>query len=210
MTYFVVSMVYKKLGVYNLHSALLTTNGLRLLNLKHVLGIVLFGVLSYMMIPELQYLVTVIEVPKIHVLLLFVFIILLSANISYLSVKKQCGEQETVNVDYSFAHAWFYFSIRFFFLLGYEFFFRGILLFKLLEYTTLPLAIVYNTMLYVVIHSFDSKKEILGAIPFGIVLCLFAYYTNSVWYAFLIHLALSAVYEISIFYHLTLKNKIVS
>ena len=71
-------------------------------------------------------------------------------------------------------------------------------------------AIFYSTILYVLIHIFDSRKEIIGAIPFGIVLCLFAYYTNGVWYVFIVHMALSAVYEISLFYHLTIKNKILS
>ncbi|WP_223551157.1 CPBP family intramembrane glutamic endopeptidase [Aestuariivivens sp. NBU2969] len=210
VTYFVISMVYKRLAVHNLKSALTTTNGLRFLNLKHLLGIVLFGMLSYTMIPELNYLVDTIQVPRIPLLLIFVFIFMLSAYVSYLSISKQFEEDIVGCADYGFVHAWFYFLIRFTFLLGYEFFFRGVLLFKFLEFTTLPMAIFYATILYVVIHSFDSKKEVLGAIPFGVVLCLFAYYTNSIWYPFLIHLSLSAVYECYLFYHLTLKNNILS
>jgi len=60
--------------------------------------------------------------------------------------------------------------------------------------------------LYVLIHIFDSKAEILGAIPFGIVLCLFSYFTNNIWAAFIIHSTLSGVYEVSMFNHLTLKT----
>lgn len=209
-TYFVISMVYKRLGVRNLQSALVTTNGLKFLNLKYILGIVLFGILSYIMIPDLNYLVGTIEIPRIPLLLVFVFVMLLSAYISFLSIKKQCEDDLVDCTDYGFTHAWFYFLIRFVFLFGYEYFFRGVLLFKFLDFTTPALAILYATVLYVVIHSFDSKKEILGAIPFGVVLCLFAFYTDSIWYPFLIHLSLSAVFECYLFYHFTLKNNLIS
>ncbi|MFG6686295.1 CPBP family intramembrane glutamic endopeptidase [Mariniflexile sp. HNIBRBA6329] len=206
-TYFIVSMIYKKLGVNNLQTALVASNGLRLLNLKHLLGIVLFGILFYTIIPDLRFLVDSITIPRLYVLLLFLSILFLCAYLSKLSA----NEFEIENEDkshYDFSNAWVYFIIRFSFLLCYEFFFRGVLLFKFLEFTNLPLAILYGTILYVLIHIFDSKKEIIGAIPFGIVLYVFTYFTNSIWYAFFIHLALSAVYEISLFYCLTLKSKI--
>lgn len=206
-TYFIVSLVYKKLGINNLRTALLSTNGLRLLNLKHILGIVLFGILSYISIPEFKYLVTSIEVPRLPVLFLFLIVFFLSAIVSYLGIQNENGIRETYITHYGFSNAWSYFIVRFTFLLCYEFFFRGVLLFMFLDFESLPIAIFYSTILYVLIHIFDSKKEILGAIPFGIILCLFTYFTNSIWYAFLIHMALLAVYEISVFYYLTLKNK---
>jgi membrane protease YdiL (CAAX protease family) len=198
-------MVYKKLGIHNLQSALMVNNGLRLLNLKHVLGIILFGIIFYTILPELRFLVNVIEIPRLHVLSLFFMVLFLCAFVANASVKRQ-GLHTQIS-GYNFSNAWTYFIIRFVFLLCYEFFFRGVLLFQFLEYVPLFPAMLYSTLLYVLIHSFDSRKEILGAIPFGIVLCLFAYFTNSVWYVFFIHIALSAVYEISMFYALTLKNK---
>jgi len=209
ITYFIVSMVYKKLGIHNLQSALMVNNGLRLLNLKHGLGIILFGIVFYTILPELRYLIHNIEIPRLFLLLLFFITLFLSAYLSRVSVKKQLSKIERASC-YNLSNASVYFMIRFVFLLCYEFFFRGILFFKFLEYNSLFVAIFYSTILYVLIHIFDSRKEIIGAIPFGIVLCLFAYYTNSVWYVFLIHIALSAVYEISLFYHLTIKNKILS
>ncbi|UKM66244.1 CPBP family intramembrane metalloprotease [Flavobacteriaceae bacterium GSB9] len=208
--YFVTSSVYNKLGINNLYTALLSANGLRLLNLKHAFGIVLFGLLSYIQTPDLNYLISSLEIPKLHVLLLFFVVAFLSATASYVSVKKNEGFQEVQVQTYSLSNAWVYFLIRFTFLLGYEYFFRGILLFKFLDFTNLYMAIFYSTVLYVLIHIFDSKKEILGAVPFGIILCLFTYFTNSVWCAFLIHIALSAVYEISVFYYLTLKSRTTS
>ena len=209
ITYFIVSMVYKKLGIHNLQSALMVNNGLRLLNLKHGLGIILFGIVFYTILPDLRYLIQIIEIPRLFLLLLFFATLFLSAYLSRESVKKQLSKIERASC-YNLSNASVYFMIRFVFLLCYEFFFRGILFFKFLEYNSLFVAIFYSTILYVLIHIFDSRKEIIGSIPFGIVLCLFAYYTNSVCYVFLIHIALSAVYEISLFYHLTIKNKILS
>jgi membrane protease YdiL (CAAX protease family) len=206
--YFIVSMVYNKLGIKNLETGLLVTNGLRLLNLKHLLGIILFGIIFYVILPEFRYLIEVIEIPRLYVLLPFFVILFLVAYLSKVSIQKYTLNDTTVS-DYSFTNAWVYFIIRFVFLFCYEFFFRGILFFKFLEFTSIYYAILYSTLLYVLIHIFDSKKEILGAIPFGILLCLFTYLTNSIWCAFFIHMALSAVYEISMFYSLTFKNKII-
>lgn len=206
--YFLVSMVYNQLGIKNLETGLLATNGLRLLNLKHLLGIILFGIIFYFILPEMRFLIEIIEIPRLQVLLPFFVILFLVAYLSKISVQKHTLKFTPVS-DYSFTNAWVYFMIRFVFLLWYEFFFRGILLFKFLEFTTIYYAIFYSTILYVLIHIFDSKKEILGAVPFGVFLCLFTYFTNSIWCAFIIHVALSAVYEISIFYSLTFKNKII-
>ncbi len=205
VTYFIISMVYKKLGVHNLQSALLTSNGLRLLNLKHILGIILFGVVFYSIIPDLRILVNIIVIPRLPILLSFLAILFLSSYVSYLSVKNNVFKNSQIS-NYGISNAWGYFIIRFTFLFCYEFFFRGVLLYSFIELVSLHLAIVYCTILYVLIHIFDSRKEILGAIPFGIILCLFTYLTSSVWYAFFIHMALSAVYEISMFYSLTLNK----
>ena len=209
-TYFIVSFVYKKLGIQNLEKALFVVNGLRLLNLKHFFGIVLFGILSYIMIPEFRYLIEPVEIPKLHVLVPFLLVLFLSVYVSLSESKKHLSNFENTKYLHHVTAALLYFSVRFVFLLSYEYFFRGVLLFNLLQHNSIVLAITYCTILYVLIHIFDSKKEIFGAIPFGIILCLFSYFTNSIWYPFLIHLALSAVYEISVFYNLTLKNKMIS
>lgn len=208
--YFIVSLVYKKLGIRNLQKAIFVTNGLRLLNLKHFFGIVLFGILSYIMIPEFRYLIEPVEIPKLYILIPFMLVLFLSVYVSSAESKKHLNNFEISEQLYGLSAALLYFLVRFVFLLSYEYFFRGVLLFSLLQHNSIILAITYCTILYVLIHIFDSKKEILGAIPFGIILCLFSYFTNSIWYPFLIHMALSAVYEIYVFYNLTLKNKMIS
>lgn len=194
-----ISWVYKRLGVWNLQQGLLVINGLRLLNLKHLLGIVLFGILFYIFKIDIRFLVDTIEIPRLPILLMIFAVMVLCASIAYSSFKSSFSGTEGFS-DYDILDAFIYFVIRFSFLLCYEFFFRGVLLYTFLENNSLFIAIFYATLCYVISHTFDSKKEIIGAIPFGIVLCLFTYTTNSIWYAFIIHLSLSAVYEMSLFY----------
>jgi membrane protease YdiL (CAAX protease family) len=81
------------------------------------------------------------------------------------------------------------------FLVCYEWFFRGLVLFSCLSAFGIIPAVLINLLLYAFIHSFSGKKEFLGSIPFGIILCGFALWWHSVWPAILLHLLLSASYE---------------
>lgn len=207
--YLVVSMVYKRLGINNLEKALMTTNGLGLLNLKHLLGILLFGIVFYLFLPGLRYLVEYIEIPRLKILLPFIIIFFLISYLSNVTFQKAVLKNIIVS-DYSFKSALFYFIVRFTFLLCYEFFFRGILLFKFLEFYPPYFAILNSAFLYALIHVFHSQKEFFRAIAIGILLCVFSYLTGSIWYSFFIHMAICAVYEISMFYYLTYKNKMLS
>ncbi len=205
IVYFIISYAYKVLKFRNIEEALLTGKGLLFLNLKHFIGIVLFGLLFFLIVPEYRFLVLSFENLDFIVLVWILPVLILSAVLAYSSVKKRL-KVVTERSILQFDQAWSYFGIRALFLLSYEFFFRGIIFFSCLEVFDLTIAIAITTGLYVLIHSFDSRNEILGAIPFGIVLCLFSYYTNSIWPAFLIHLTLSGVYEFTMFRQLTLKT----
>jgi membrane protease YdiL (CAAX protease family) len=205
IVYFIISYAYKILKIQNIEGALLTKKGLLLINIKHVFGIILFGVIYYLIIPEYKFLIVNFETPKLNTFFLFLAVVLISAILASTSVKKKLKSKTEIS-QYNSNQGWIYFIIRFVFLLSYEFFFRGILLFTLIETSGLFIAIIISTILYVLIHAFDSRAEILGAIPFGIILCLFSYYTNSIWAAFFIHITLSGVFEVSMFNHLTLKT----
>jgi membrane protease YdiL (CAAX protease family) len=206
IVYFLISYVFKIIKTPNVERALLTSKGLLLINLKHVLGIILFGALSYLLVPKYRFLISDIEIPNFSILLSCFIIVIVSALLALNSVKKKLI-QYTDKSQYSMNQGWVYFPIRIVFLLSYEFFFRGVLFFSLLEIYGLVTAIVINTLLYVLIHIFDSKQEIVGAIPFGVILCLFSYFTSGIWIAFIIHMTLSVVYECSMFKNLTLKTK---
>jgi len=90
----------------------------------------------------------------------------------------------------------FYFPVRVVFLAAYEFFFRGILLFGLAEVYGVITAILISTALTVLLHVFTSKKEMLGCVPFGIVLGVLCISSNAVWPAVILHISLSLSYEI--------------
>jgi membrane protease YdiL (CAAX protease family) len=73
------------------------------------------------------------------------------------------------------------------YLLGYEFLFRGIFFLGLIPFTGLYPAIAINTVLYALAHLYKGKKETLGSIPLGIVLCLITAQTQTIWTAFAVH-----------------------
>ena len=77
------------------------------------------------------------------------------------------------------------------FLLSYEFLFRGILFFSVYETWGFWPSITINTMLYALMHFPKSRRETLGALPFGFILCYITFDTGSVWAAFGIHLIMA-------------------
>lgn len=90
-------------------------------------------------------------------------------------------------------HTWTY---KFFFvnavtwlvyLLGYEFLFRGLLLFPVSEVIGFWAAVGLNVVLYSIVHAPKGWQEVLGAIPFGIVLCIASHQTGGFWIAFIAH-----------------------
>lgn len=204
--YFIISYAYKVLKIRNIEEALLTSKGLFFLNIKHFSGIIFFGILFFLISPEFRFLVMSFEDLNLIYLVWMIPVLLLTAGLAYTSVKKRL-KVITKRSHFRLSRAWSYFGIRTLFLFSYEFFFRGVIFFSCLSYFNLWTAIGITTVLYVLIHSFDTRNEILGAIPFGIVLCLFSYYSNSIWPAFIIHLTLSGVYEFTMFRQLTLKTE---
>lgn len=94
-----------------------------------------------------------------------------------------------------------YFISRVCFLFSYELWLRGSLLFETANSLGIPLAIFTNVFLYVLLHIFNSRKELLACIPFGIAVCLFNLLFNAVWPAIILHIGFSLAYEIN-FYRL--------
>ena len=81
------------------------------------------------------------------------------------------------------------------FLVGYEWFFRGVVLFSCVGlFGEIP-AVIINIVLYAFSHSFNGRKEFLGSIPLGLLLCVFTLWWQSVLPAILLHLSLSFPFE---------------
>lgn len=85
------------------------------------------------------------------------------------------------------------FSLWIAYLLAYEFMFRGILLYSCIRSFDVPTALVINICIYTLVHLPKGITETVGAIPFGLILCLLVIHLDSVWVAVFIHsiLALS-------------------
>ena len=77
------------------------------------------------------------------------------------------------------------------YIFAYEFLFRGLLLFPSVDAWGSVSAIAINVALYAVAHIPKGMREAVASIPFGIVLCLAAIDTGSVWTPFLIHFVMS-------------------
>lgn len=79
------------------------------------------------------------------------------------------------------------------YLLGYELMFRGFLLYGCVEVIGIWPAIAINASIYSFAHFFKGIGETVGAIPFGIIICVLTLYTGNFMLAFIVHcfLALS-------------------
>lgn len=73
------------------------------------------------------------------------------------------------------------------FLVGYEFLFRGLVLFASLDLMEPFPAIALNCALYSFAHFYKGPGETFGAIPVGIILCYITLITGNIWGAVLIH-----------------------
>lgn len=77
------------------------------------------------------------------------------------------------------------------YLFGYEFLFRGVLLFPLVEQAGVWPAIAVNLALYSATHIPKGLDETIGALPLGLVLCLVTLGSGTIWIAFMVHLAMA-------------------
>jgi len=85
--------------------------------------------------------------------------------------------------------------LRFVFLICYEWFFRGLLLTSFSLWLGIGWAIIVNISLYTLIHIHKTRKEIIGCIPFGLLMCLFTVWWQSIWPAIIFHMQLAIIHE---------------
>jgi membrane protease YdiL (CAAX protease family) len=90
-----------------------------------------------------------------------------------------------------------YFILRIPFLISYEIFFRGLLLFLNIEKFGLGMAIIIDMLLNFILHVFSGKKMQWACIPFSLVACLLNYHAQAVWPSIILHLAISISFELT-------------
>ncbi len=96
----------------------------------------------------------------------------------------------------------------FVYLLGYEFLFRGVLLFLSLPLLGYWPAIFLNVSIYAFVHMPKGWKETIACIPLGFILCVLTLETGTIWIAFFAHLALALSNEyFSIFFNKEMRVK---
>ncbi len=137
----------------------------------------------------------------LYILTLITILFIAFKQSKYAHKKREHSSESSLHLSTLFFTS--YFITRALFLFSYEFWLRGGLLFEIATDIGMPLAIVANIFLYVLLHIFNSRKELLACIPFGIAACLFSFLFNAVWPAILLHIAFSLAYEIN-FYRLNL------
>lgn len=99
-----------------------------------------------------------------------------------------------------------HFLSRSVFLVVYEMFFRGFILFVSINAFGLIPAVFINIFLYSLIHVFN-KKEVIGSIPFGLLLCVFTIWFQTIWIAVVLHWLLSVSFESVVLQSQLVKNQ---
>jgi membrane protease YdiL (CAAX protease family) len=87
------------------------------------------------------------------------------------------------------------------YLLGYEFFLRGILWFTCYKAFGFWPALLINISVYSIVHLSQGIQMTLGAIPVGIIFCLFSFLTGSFLFAFLIHCCMAITNDLFSIYN---------
>jgi membrane protease YdiL (CAAX protease family) len=88
-----------------------------------------------------------------------------------------------------------------FYILGYEFLFRGVLWFLCSEAFGCWSALAINLLLYAMVHLPQGKLIAIGTLPVGIILCLLSQLTGSFIPAFLIHSLIAVFTDLFSLYH---------
>jgi len=191
--YFGLSYLSYQLKVVKIGDAIIRDLGFKIINLRHLLGIVLFSLPVILYFDKVEFLLRENPFQQSWSMLAILALAIIAIKISTTEARRK--KLGFIDPKFSINKGWIYIVIRLVFLFCYELFFRGVLFIFCLELIGLIPSILINIFLYALIHITDSKKEIVGSIPFGIMLCFFTYYTGSIWPAFLIHAALSLGFE---------------
>ena len=166
-----------------------------LLHLRHAGGIIIMVLIPSIILPGISE--GLLAWPQ-HIDNIQVMTVMVTGIVLLIVSAKEADKIENKKISkdrWSLFHAVLHMIFRNSFLVGYEWFFRGIVLFSCVTFFGLIPAVIINIVLYACIHSFNGRKEFLGSIPLGIILCVFTLWWQSVWPAIMLHVLLSSSYE---------------
>jgi membrane protease YdiL (CAAX protease family) len=137
-------------------------------------------------------LITLIVIPVLVIPLIYISSKIPDIRMEYPLAKSLLSDQSNLLL-YQSAYIIFYY-------IGWEFFFRGFLLFGLKGRFGEINAILIQTISSCLLHIGKPEGEILGSIIIGILFGIIALRTRSIWYVFLIHAAIGVFLDIFIIY----------
>lgn len=166
--------------------------------LLHAAGIFLFGLLplffEHPVFPLFFRAATLPVVPAVVTALLLLVVLWLAPR---LAAKAKLQASPSLQLPLA-PYLVNYFLLRVLFIAAYEAWFRGFLLADSLAFLGLPLAVALNLFLYTLLHAVNGRQEMLGCLPFGLLLCGLCVWTGQVWPAIVLHLALTLSYELTL------------
>lgn len=161
----------------------------------HVVGIGLFGLVP-LLVTNFSYPAfsakTSGELPTFLILVLVVILLFFSPRLASVAVVTPYSQERYPSLFYLAG----YFLLRIIFIATYESWFRGFLLTDSIVRFGLPASVYLNVGLYALLHTVNGKKEMVGCIPFGLLLCGMCLWRGAVWPAIALHLALTLPYEV--------------
>jgi membrane protease YdiL (CAAX protease family) len=169
----------------------------------HIIGILWLGIVPAIVLqqPVLKTL-TGNSFPDNLVLLILLLLLLLTAAMlikTGATIQQQFADSKHHHYQLPITFIIRYFIIRIIFLFVYELWFRGYLLFDSIDAMGIPLAVTLNVILHVLLHLYNSKKEMLGCILFSLLACWLCILCNAAWPAVILHIMFSLVYEINLY-----------
>lgn len=192
---FLICLAVWRMKSENLESEKVMNGNWLLLHLRHAGGMIVIGVLPAILLLNTPDEILIWPDPfnLIQALTFSIAALLLVAIV--LASRDSLPTVKNIDHKYFITNVWVHLLLRSSFLACYEWFFRGCILFSCIDQFGIPVAIIINLVLYSLIHSFNGKKELYGSLPFGLLLCVFTIWYQSVWPAILLHLILSSSHE---------------
>lgn len=175
--------------------------------IKRILGFLLFGIVPLMIAfaTEMNLWFTSLTGDK---LLLFFGVLVVLTPIIFLATNKIAKskvhqERYAETLSHFATPALFNFNsfLWILYLIGYEFLFRGVLLFGCSEAWGMVTATVINVVLYAIVHIPRGKFEVLGAIPLGVLFCVITFATNTFWTVVILHCLIAISHDINCIKH---------
>lgn len=164
----------------------------------HLAGILLMGLLPWKLFHKMPFLTDqLFTTPPTAPMIFTTFILSIAAALLALREAKKMDALANLNSMPAPHYIYTYLPIRIVYIASYEYFFRGILLFSSLQLMNAFWAILLNTGFYLLAHILGDKKEVLGTLLLGPLLCAACMIASSFWPAVVVHLFLTLFYEIS-------------